>query len=150
MNRTGPRRRSIELPGHDRSADPAVEALTQLIESERDRALQEEPELVTAQDPGQLWLRWFAMGATLEVCALLERHADEYRDQVLRQVGALVFGDGIPPDVDPDRAEAHLRDLFESAGANAVRACMQGDGGMSHYLAGLRVSAARATRWPLN
>jgi hypothetical protein len=146
IDRTGPRRRSFELPGHDRSADPAVEALTQLIESERDRALQEEPELAATQDPGQLWLQWFAIGATFEVCALLERHADEYRDQVLRQVGALVFGDDIQSDVDPARAEPHLRELFESAGADAVQACMQGDGGMGHYLAGLRASADRGTR----
>jgi hypothetical protein len=150
MDSTGPRRRSFELAGHDRPADPAVEALTQLIESERDRALQEEPELVAACDPGRLWLLWFAIGATLAVCALLERHAEEDRNQVFRQVAALIFGDGIQSDVDPIRAEPHLRDLFESAGADAVQACMQGDGRMGYYLAGLRASAARGTRSPLN
>jgi hypothetical protein len=150
MNRTGSRRRSLELPGQDRSADPAVEALTQLIESERDRALQEEPELVAAQDPGQLWLLWFAIGATLEVCTLLERDADGDRDQVFRQVSALIFGDGIQSDVDPAAAEPRLRDLFESAGADAVQACLQGDGRMGHYVAGLRISAARANRSSLN
>jgi hypothetical protein len=150
MDGSSPRRRSFQPAGHDRTADPAVEALTQLIESERDRALEEEPELVAAYDPGRLWLLWFAIGATLEVCAMLGRHADADRDQVFQQLAALVFDGGVQFDVDPVRAEPRLRDLFESAGAEAVQACMQGDGRMGYYLGGLRASAARSAPSPLN
>jgi hypothetical protein len=51
-----------------------------------------------------------------------------------------VFGDGVRSDSDPICADRRLMDLFESAGAAAVQACLRGDGRPGYYLAGLRVS----------
>jgi hypothetical protein len=50
------------------------------------------------------------------------------------------------------RAETlrRLIDLFESAGAAAVQACIRGDQRLGYYLAGLRVSADRGTLPLLN
>ena len=144
-DRTGPRQRSFETPGRDVSADPAAEALTQLIESERDQALEEEPELVARFDPGHLWLLWFAIGATNEVCTLLGRDADSERNDLFRQIADLVLGDGVQSDIEPVRARRPLIELFESAGAAAVQACIRGDSRLGYYLAGLRVGADRGT-----
>ncbi len=125
--------------------DPAAEALIELLDSERKQALDRRPDLVSKVDPGQLWLLWFAIGATLEVCALLGREVDGEGNELFRQVAARVFGGGIQSSCDPITADSRLIDLFESAGAAAVAACMRGDERLGYYVAGLRVSADRGT-----
>ena len=123
MSSLGPRERPLEASGHDLPPDPAVEALTQLIASEYDLALLQEPALLARSDPGRLWLLWFAIGATFEVCDLLGRNSRNERDALF----------------------LHVADLFESAGAAAVQACMRGDRRLGYYVAGLRVSDDRGT-----
>ena len=125
---------------HDGSGDPAIVALTQLLQSEREQALTEEPSLVERCDPGRVWLLWFAIGATEEVCTLLQRESDGERSQVFRGVVSTIFGRGVHSDVDPVVADKCLIDRFESAGAEAIRACMRGDEGLGHYLTALRRS----------
>jgi hypothetical protein len=122
--------------------DPAVAALTELIRSERDRATLEEPELVEQCDPGRVWLLWFAIGATDAVCSLLKREADVDRDRVFRQaVGVIFAGERVRSNVDPVQADRRLIELFESAGAEAVQACMRGDKRLGYYLGALRVGS---------
>lgn len=122
--------------------DPAVVALTELIQSERDRATLEEPELVEQADPGSVWLLWFAIGATDAVCSLLHREADVDRDRVFRQaVGVIFGGERVRSNVDPVQADRRLIELFESAGAEAVQACMRGDKRLGYYLEALRVGS---------
>jgi len=130
--------------------DPAFEALIQLIESEWKRAIGDRPELVSKADPGQLWLLWFAIGATLEVCQLLGRAADGARNELFQRVADRIFPSGIHSACDPNEADPQLVDLFESAGAAAVQACIRGDERLGYYLAGLRVSADRGTPPLLN
>jgi hypothetical protein len=130
--------------------DPGFEALVQLLESERNQAVQDRPDLVSNADPGQLWLLWFAIGATLEVCLLLGREADGARNELFRQVAERIFPAGVRSACDPIRADRRLIDLFESAGAAAVQACIRGDARLGYYLAGLRVSADRGTLPHLN
>jgi hypothetical protein len=125
--------------------DPAVDALLALLESERKQALEQRPDLVSTVDPGRVWLLWFAIGATLEVCALLGLAADGEGNELFRQVADRVFAGGIQSGCDPILADRRLIDLFESAGASAVAACMRGDQRLDYYLAGLRVSADRGT-----
>jgi hypothetical protein len=130
--------------------DPAFEALIQLIEAERNRASGDRPDLVCKNDPGQLWLLWFAIGATLEVCQLLGRAADGARNELFKRVADRIFPSGIRAAGDPNLADPRLVDLFESAGAAAVQACVRGDERLGYYLAGLRVSADRGTPSLLN
>jgi hypothetical protein len=130
--------------------DPALEALIQLLESERNRAVGDRPELVSKADPGQLWLLWFAIGATLEVCQLLGREGESARNELFQQVSGRIFPSGIHSACDPSLADPRLVDLFESAGAAAVQACIRGDERLGYYLAGLRVSADRLTPPLLN
>lgn len=125
--------------------DPATEALIELLESERTQALDQRPDLVSKVDPGRLWLLWFAIGATLEVCTLLGRAVDDEGSALFRQVADRVFNEGIQSACDPIKADRRLIDLFESAGAAAVAACMRGDERLGYYLAGLRVSSDRST-----
>jgi len=87
---------------HDGSGDPAIVALTQLLQSERE--------------------------------------SDGERSQVFRGVVCTIFGGGVHSDVDPVVADKCLIDRFESAGAEAIRACMRGDEGLGHYLTALRRS----------
>jgi hypothetical protein len=124
--------------------DPAVLALTELIHSETARADLEEPELVARFDPGRVWLLWFAIGATEAVCRLVEREADGERNRVFRRVVDAVFGDGrVRSPVDPAQADRSLIEVFESAGAEAVQACMRGDKRLGYYIGALRVASSR-------
>lgn len=126
------------------TTDPALEALIELLDSELNRALEERPQLVSQADPGRLWLLWFAIGATLEMCSLLGRDTDAERNALFRGVADSVFQAGVRSDSDPISVDRRLTDLFESAGAAAVQACLRGDGRPGYYLAGLRVSADRS------
>ena len=125
------------------TTDPALEALVQLLDSEFNQAVDERPRLVTQADPGRLWLLWFAIGATLEMCALLGRESDVERNALFRGVADAVFREGVRSDSNPIAADRRLMDLFESAGAAAVQACLRGDKRPGYYLAGLRVSVDR-------
>ena len=124
--------------------DPAVDALLELIQSERARATVEEPQLVERVDSGRVWLLWFAIGATDAVCSLVKREADGERDTVFRQVVSVIFGGGrVRSSVDPLQADRRLIELFESAGAEAVQACMRGEKRLGYYLEALRVGSGR-------
>jgi hypothetical protein len=124
--------------------DPAVIALLELIQSERARAALEEPELAEQADPGRAWLLWFAIGATDAVCGLVQREADGERDRIFRQVVSVIFGGGgVRSSVDPIKADRRLIELFESAGAEAVQACMRGEKRLGYYLEALRVGSHR-------
>ena len=125
-------------------ADPAVLAITELIQSESARADLEEPELVSSIDPGRVWLLWFAIGATEAVCRIVEREADAERNRVFRHVVDAVFGGGrVRSAVDPVNADRSLIEIFESAGAEAVQACMRGDKRLGYYIGALRVASER-------
>jgi len=124
-------------------ADPALDALVQLLGSELNRALDERPHLVSQADPGRLWLLWFAIGATLEVCSVLGRDSDAERSALFRGVSDSVFRTGVRSDIDPIAAEQRLIDLFESAGVAAAQAFLRGDRHPGYYLAGLRASIDR-------
>jgi len=126
--------------------DPAVVALVQLLASERDEAQFEDPALVERADPSRLWLLWFAIGATVEVCNLVRREDDEERNEIFRHVIRVIFDGGggrttAPRTVAPEAADRSLIGLFESAGAEAVRSCMRGETRLGYYLAALRSSA---------
>ena len=124
--------------------DAAVVALLELIQSERARAALEEPELAEQADPGRAWLLWFAIGATDAVCSLVQRDSDGERDRIFRQVVSVIFGGGgVRSSVDPIRADRRLIELFESAGAEAVQACMRGEKRLGYYLEALRVGSRR-------
>lgn len=124
--------------------DPAVDALLELIQSERARAAVEEPQLVERVDSGRVWLLWFAIGATDAVCSLVKREADGERDNVFRRVVSVIFGgERVRSSVDPLQADRRLIELFESAGAEAVQACMRGEKRLGYYLEALRVGSGR-------
>jgi hypothetical protein len=129
----------------DESADPAIGALRELLQAEREIALSDEPALVDKRDPGRVWLLWFAIGATDEICNLVQRAAEAQRNQVFRQVVSVIFdGSGQSSrghPASPDTADKRLIELFESAGAAAVQACMAGDKRLGYYREALRVSA---------
>lgn len=127
----------------DESSDPAIAALTQLLESERDLALADEPALVECADPGRVWLLWFAIGATDEICKIVQRDVNSEGNEIFRQVVSLVFGGGARSAGNPVVADKRLIDLFEASGAEAVRACMRGDSWLGFYLAALRSGACR-------
>jgi hypothetical protein len=139
MEKPRSRRSRFESPDHDGYGDPAIEALTQLIQSEKSLAVAEEPELVEKVDPGQVWLLWFAIGATDEICRFVHRRGEIERNQVFRHVVGLIFGSGVKADANPVSAGEQHIELFESAGAEAVRACMRGDRKLGYYLEALRV-----------
>jgi hypothetical protein len=137
--------RPRRAPRHrDEHKDPAVVALLELIQSERERATLEEPDLVEQVDSGRVWLLWFAIGATDSVCSLVQREADGERDEVFRQVVSVIFGgERVRSSVDPLQADRRLIELFESAGAEAVQACMRGEKRLGYYLEALRVGSGR-------
>jgi hypothetical protein len=108
------------------------------------------PDVVSKADPGRLWLLWFAIGATREVCLLLGRDADDDRNDLFRRVADQLFPAGVQSDCNPIAADRRLIALFESAGATAVQACMRGDDRLGYYLAGLRVSVDRGLTPLLN
>ena len=121
--------------------DPALLALAELLDAERTLATMEQPVLVDRADAGRMWLLWFAIGATDEVCRLTERHTEQERNQVFRRVVALIFSDGVRSDINPVLADRRLIELFETAGARAVRACLSGETRLGHYLEALRAAA---------
>lgn len=125
--------------------DPAVVALTQLLASEREEAQCEEPILVEQHDPSRLWLLWFAIGATVEVCKLVQRRGDDERNEVFRHVIRAVFDGPAHPNgsygVAHDAADRQRIEAFESAGAEAVRSCMRGETRLGYYLDALRLAA---------
>jgi hypothetical protein len=132
--------------GEGASADPAILALTELIQSEHARAMLEEPGLAEQADPGRVWLLWFAIGATDAVCRLVEREQESERNDVFRQVVNAIFGgDRVRSSVDPVQEDRRLIDLFESAGAEAVEACMRGDQRLGYYVEALRVGSRLGT-----
>ncbi len=145
MDKPNPRRFPLGGPFKEGSDDPAAQALVQLIESERMLARLEETELVRRQDPGQVWLLWFAIGATDEICRYSQRRDELQRNNVFREVVGLIFGRGVQSSVNPIDASSQLIDLFESAGAEAVRACMRGDRKLGYYLEALRVASRSAS-----
>jgi hypothetical protein len=118
-------------------------ALTELLESELDQALTEEPALVERHDPGRVWLLWFAIGATDEICRLLQRDTNSEGNRLFRQVVSVIFGGGVRSTVNPGRASKRLIELFESAGAEAVQACMKGDSRLGYYVNALRACSSR-------
>ncbi len=148
MNDTTTSNRSRRAPRHrNEPDDPAVAALLELIPSERARAALEEPELVERIDSGRVWLLWFAIGATDAVCSLVRREADGERDMVFRKVVNVIFGgERVRSSVDPLQADRRLIELFESAGAEAVQACMRGEKRLGYYLEALRVGSGEDYR----
>lgn len=136
-------RRPIQLQS-DGTGDPVVAGLTELIGSEYRRAARTEPELLNETDAGRVWLLWFAIGATDAVCDLVGRDTDAERDAVFREVVSAIFiGEGVRSSVDPVQADRRLIELFESAGAEAVTACLRNDRKLGYYLEALRVSRRR-------
>jgi hypothetical protein len=141
MNNPSSRRsRSASTNPHG-NGDPAVEALAQLIESERSLATTEDAALMAKGDPGRVWLLWFAIGATDEICRFVYRRGEFERNQAFRHVVGLIFGAGGPVEANPVEASQKMVELFESAGAEAVRACMRGDRKLGYYLEALRVGS---------
>lgn len=121
---------------------PAVVALTELIQAECDRAGIEEPGLAEQADSGRVWLLWFAIGATGAVCDMVGCQPDAERNVVFRHVVGLIFQDqSMRSGADPVGRDKRLIGLFESAGAEAVAACMRGDRKLGYYLEALRVSS---------
>jgi hypothetical protein len=124
------------------TGDPAVHAVTELLHSELALAIVEEPALVDSLDSGRVWLLWFAIGATQEVCDLVQRETDRERNLVFRQVVGAIFTDGVRSGMDPVHADRRLIEIFESAGAEAVRACVRGDRRLGYYLEALKVGSS--------
>jgi len=120
-----------------------MQALAELLDAERTLATTEQPLLVERTDAGRMWLLWFAIGATDEVCQLTGRLTERERNQVFRRVVTLIFRDGVRSDVNPILAERQLIELFEKAGARAVRACLSGETRLGYYLDALRAAASR-------
>lgn len=142
--KTRPRRSRTLSRARAATADPAVDALKELIDSERARVTLEEPGLVEQADPGSTLLLWFAIGATRAVCRLVGRDTVTEHDRVFRQVVAVIFGgESVRSSVAPVHADTRLIELFESAGAEAVEACMRGEKRLGYYLEALRVSGRR-------
>jgi hypothetical protein len=139
--------RRASAPRRNGASDPAIVALTQLLASEREEAQREEPALVERHDPSRLWLLWFAIGATVEVCKLVEREGDRERDDIFRHAIRVIFEGGTHPSAGRkgghEVADRCLIEAFESAGAEAVRSCMRGETRLGYYLDALRVSASR-------
>lgn len=124
------------------TGDPAVQALTELLHSELALAIVEEPALLDRVDSGRVWLLWFAIGATEEVCDMVQRETERERNLVFRQVVGAIFDDGVRSKMNPVQADRRLIEVFESAGAEAVRACMRGDRRLGYYLEALRVGGS--------
>lgn len=143
MSRDQREEAALVQSGDEAPTDPALEAVVDLLASERDWAVEEHPDLVTKADPGRLWLLWFAIGANFELCSLLGRDTDAERNVLFRRVADQIFQAGVRSACDPIAADRRLIDLFESAGAAAVRASLRGDGRPGYYLAALRVSVDR-------
>lgn len=122
------------------SQHPAEEALTRLLQSEVAQAQADAPGLVEQCDPGRVWLLWFSIGATEEICRLTQRGANDDRDRMFRHVVAMIFGDGARSQHSPAKSPTRLIELFETAGSEAIRACMRGDTTLGYYLGALKTS----------
>jgi hypothetical protein len=121
-----------------------VTALTELIQAECERVAVEEPGLAERADPGRVWLLWFAIGATDAACDLLGCRLNDQRDEVFRQVVSVIFsGQDIRSSANRVDSDKRVIGLFESAGAEAVAACMRGDRKLGYYLEALRVGVRR-------
>jgi hypothetical protein len=118
-------------------------ALAELLDAERTLATVEEPLLVERADTGRMWLLWFAIGATDEVCRLTGHRTEADRNQLFRRVVALIFSEGVRSDVNPVLADRRLIELFESAGSRAVRACLSGETRLGYYLDALRTATGQ-------
>jgi hypothetical protein len=123
--------------------DPAMLALAELLDAERTLATIEQRGLVERTDAGRMWLLWFAIGATDEVCQLTGRCTERERNEVFRRVVALIFSEGVRSEVNPVLADRRLIELFETAGTRAVRACLSGETRLGYYLDALRTAADR-------
>ena len=111
-----------------------------MIGAELEQALASEPHLLDAVDPGRALLLWYAVGATAAVCQMTGRTSDAESDAIFRTVVTRIFdGRDVRAGLDPTRADRGLIELFESAGAEAVAACMRGDNKLGYYLEALRV-----------
>jgi hypothetical protein len=119
-------------------SDPAMAALAELLEAERGLADEEEPALVQRADGGRLWLLWFAIGATDEICRLTQRNAETARNHLFRRVVSLIFNDGVRSEINPILADRQMIEVFETAGIKAVQACMNGETRLGFYLDALR------------
>ena len=142
MLRNTPRRLLPRTRSGDATSDPAVAALVELLESERDLALTEDRGLVERFDPGQVWLLWFAIGATGEICRLIERDPHDEGTRIFRQLVGVIFGKRVRSETNPVLADRRLIELFEGAGAEAVRDCMRGEARLGHYLEALRLGSS--------
>lgn len=118
-------------------------ALAELLDAERTLATVEEPSLVERADTGRMWLLWFAIGVTEEVCRLTGRCSETDRNQVFRRVVALIFSEGVRSDVNPVLADRRLIDLFESAGSRAVRTCINGETRLGYHFDALRTATGQ-------
>jgi hypothetical protein len=118
-------------------------ALAELLDAERTLATIEEPLLVERADAGSMWLLWFAIGATDEVCRLTGLRTEPERNQLFRRVVALIFSDGVRSDVNPVLADRRLIELFESAGSRAVRVALSGETRLGYYLDALRTATGQ-------
>ena len=123
---------------------PAAEALTQLLQSELALAQAKAAMLVEECDPGRVWLLWFSIGATEQICLLTRRHLEDERNQLFRHVVATIFGNGVRSPTSPAKAPPEIVELFEQAGAEAVQACMRGDASLGYYLKALQVAWTQA------
>lgn len=141
MNPSGrPRRGHFSSARRNGPGDPAIAGLSEMIGAELEQALASEPHLLDAVDPGRVLLLWYAVGATAAVCQMTGRTSDAESDAIFRTVVTRIFdGRDVRADLDPARADQGLIELFESAGAEAVAACMRGDNKLGYYLEALRV-----------
>ncbi len=138
ISRWSPRTRSS-----DEASDPAVAAVVELLESERDLALAEQRDLVEGFDPGQLWLLWFAIGATGEICRINEHDPRDEGTRIFRRLVAVIFSRQVRSETNPVLADRQLIELFEHAGAEAVRDRVRGEVRCGHYLDALRVGSGQ-------
>jgi len=86
---------------YDGSSDPAIVALTQLLESERDLHSRIEPAPSSASIQAGSGCCGLRFGATEEICKLVRREVNERGQRDLRQVVTLVFGGGLRSPVNP-------------------------------------------------
>jgi hypothetical protein len=138
MTQQNPASPSRRKPRGQAGDPPATEALTRLLQAELAEAQSTAPALVAQCDPGRVWLLWFSIGATEEICRVTHQRADDERDQMFRHAVATVLGDGVKSPTSPSKAPMELIALFETAGIEAVRACMRGDEKLGFYLEALK------------
>ena len=100
--------------------------------------------VLTLLGPRAGWSTLASIGATEAVCDLVGFQADLQRNHVFRQVVSVIFDDRmVRSAVNPVEHDRRPIELFESAGAEAVAACMRGDRKLGYFLEALRVSGLR-------